>query len=212
MNYGQRGRELLLDLKKSDWLPPYNNENVRATVQEISLHVDELIDQVSATQKLQKEVNKNNDSNSKSRDQVPMEARPSMTLHDASIKRNKRCLLAYHMYRMNKLRELRSETSALPSHLRHLLCEAEIDFWTGYDQLIAKYSTDLDINLNADLSPPEDDFLEIRVVAPNLGRITTELGGSVALEVGTTHYLRRGDVEHLIRQGSVIQLYSEENS
>ena len=87
-----------------------------------------------------------------------------------------------------------------------------MDFWTEYDQLLSNYSTNLDLNLNADLSPPENDFLEIRVVQPNLGRITTESGGSVALEMGTTHYLRRGDVEHLIRQGSVIQLYSEETS
>ena len=70
----------------------------------------------------------------------------------------------------------------------------------------------LDLNLNADLSPPEDDFLEIRVVQPNLGRITAESGGSVALGMKTTHYLRRGDAEHLTWQGSVVQLYSEETS
>jgi len=209
MNFGQHGRELLLDLKRSDWLPPYNDENVRATIEEISLHFDELVEQVTATQQMQDE---DNTSGSISRNKsVPMEERPAMTLHDAAIKRNKQYLLAYHAYRINKLRELRSETSSVfPSHLRPLLCEAEADFWNGMDQLISNYSADIDLNLNSDLSPPEDDFLEIRVVQPNLGRITTELGGSVALEVGTTHYLRRGDVEHLIRQGSVIQLYGEE--
>ena len=40
MNYGQRGKDLLLDLKRSDWLPAYNDENVRAVLSEIKLHFD----------------------------------------------------------------------------------------------------------------------------------------------------------------------------
>jgi hypothetical protein len=33
----------------------------------------------------------------------------------------------------------------------------------------------------------------------------------VELEVGTMHYLPRGDVEHLVRQGALVQLSGEEN-
>eukprot|EP00970_Alexandrium_tamarense_P005769 scaffold936_cov97-Alexandrium_tamarense.AAC.1 len=42
MNYGQRGRDLLLDLKRSDWLPSYDEDAVRATIQESALHHDEI--------------------------------------------------------------------------------------------------------------------------------------------------------------------------
>ena len=132
-----------MDLNRSDWLPPYNDEHVKGTIEEISLHFNELLDQVSASQKMQQQLQQEQDDDdedgnngaksSSSREQVPMELRPSMTLHDASIKRNKRCLLAYHAYRINKLRELRSETSVFPAHLRPLLCEAEVDFWTEYE-------------------------------------------------------------------------------
>ena len=49
MNYGQRSKELLLELKRSDFIPPYNDEAVRATLSEISLHFDELNDQIEAS-------------------------------------------------------------------------------------------------------------------------------------------------------------------
>ena len=31
---------LLLDLKRSDWLPPYNDEHVKGIIEEISLHLE----------------------------------------------------------------------------------------------------------------------------------------------------------------------------
>lgn len=213
MNYGQRGRELLLDLKRSDWLPPYNDEGVRATLQEISLHFDELSDQVDAANSAAARSSGDGTSGSKSGGKIPMETRPAMILHDAAIRRNKRCLLAYHAYRMDRLRALRWETSAvLPPHVRALLSEAEVDFFTEYDRLVSHHCTSIDLDLNSDLTPPEEDLVQVRVVRSGLGRIATEYGGSVELDMGTTHYLPRGDVEHLIRQGALQQLDGEENA
>ena len=63
-----------------------------------------------------------------------------------------------------------------------------------------------------DLPPPEEDLVQVRVVRTGLGRIATEHGGSVELDLGTTHYLPRGDVEHLIRQGALQQLDGEEHA
>ena len=210
MNYGQRGRELLLDLKRSDWLPPYNEEGVRATLQEISLHFDELSDQVDAANSAAARAAGGDKGSSGS---IPMESRPAMILHDAAIRRNKRCLLAYHAYRMDKLRALRWETSAaLPPHVRSLLSEAEVDFFTEYDRLVSRHCTAIDLDLNSDLTPPEEDLVQVRVVRSGLGRIATEHGGSVELDLGTTHYLPRGDVEHLIRQGALQQLDGEEHA
>lgn len=216
MNYGQRGRELLLELKRSDFLPPYNDENVKATVEEISLHFQELQNQVRHVSQQQQQQQEGDEGQRQQQGGVPMELRPSMMLHDISIKRNKRCLLAYHMYRLRKLRELRHfhvGSSFLPTNVRNVLSESEINFWTDFDSLVSDFSAKSQINLSQDLSPPHymDDYIEVRVLREDIGRITTEFGGTVLLEKGTTHFLRRGDVEHLIRQGDVQQLTGEES-
>jgi len=198
MNYGQRGKDLLLDLKRSDWLPPYNDESVRGVLSEIELHFKELTAQAIAM---------SNDDNG-----MQMERRPAMLLHEAAIKRNKRCLLAYHAYRLDKLKALRWDTSAsLPAHIRALLSEKEVDFYTDYDKLVARYNSSLGVlDLNSYMQPPEEDLVEVRVVQSGLGTIVTDHFGEVSLELGTTHFLSRGDVEHLIRQGSLQQLDGEE--
>mmetsp|Transcript_25304 Transcript_25304/g.31181 ORF Transcript_25304/g.31181 Transcript_25304/m.31181 type:complete len:219 (-) Transcript_25304:107-763(-) len=216
MNYGQRGKDLLLDLKRSDWLPAYNDEGVRGTLSEISLHFDELSDQAKAASRAAQAAAKASES-SNTQIKMPMQSRPAMVLHEAAIQRNKRCLLAYHAYRIEKLKGLRWDTSAaLPPHVRSLLSEAEIDFYTQYDKLIARFNSSLGernngvLDLNSFMQPPEEDLVEVRVVQSGLGTIVTDQFGEVSLELGTTHFLSRGDVEHLIRQGALQQLDGEE--
>lgn len=199
MNYGQRSKELLLELKRSEFLPPYNGEVVRAALEEINLHFEALNDQFEATRL------------SSVDGKPPMESRPSLLLHNAAVKRNKRCLLAYHHDRLNKLKMVRWDTSAtLPPDVRSLLSETEIDFFKEYDNILDTYNSKLKgLSLNANLQPPEEDLIEIRVVKSGLGTIVTDMG-NVSLELGTTHFLSRDDVEHLIRQGAVVQLDNEE--
>lgn len=214
MNYGQRGRELLLDLKRSDWLPAYNEDAVRATLQEINAHTEELTILVRATS-----ANRTVSSSSEKTQQQQgpaIEDRPSLILHDASIRRNKRCLLAYHAYRIDKLRALRWETlsGTIPSSIKHVLSEAEIDYYNEYDKLVSHFGLHgplSNVDLYADQYPPEENYIQIRVVQSGLGKIETELCGTVELEVGSMHYLPRGDVEHLIRSGALVQLSGEES-
>jgi GINS complex subunit 1 len=196
-NYGQRGRELLLELKSSDWLPPYNDEAVRATLQEIQLHFDELTDQIII---------------SPAGEKPAMEMRPSLLLHDAAIRRNKRCLLAYHVYRLKKLRESYYCTAG-----NDKLSEAEVDFMTDYEKLRARYystsstsSSLLLLDLQANTFPPCHDLVQVRVLKDNLGKLVQDMGTCVSLEMGTLHYLPRTDVEPLIRQGFLEQVDGEE--
>mmetsp|Transcript_14649 Transcript_14649/g.20905 ORF Transcript_14649/g.20905 Transcript_14649/m.20905 type:complete len:241 (-) Transcript_14649:173-895(-) len=238
MNYGQSAKDLILEIKRSDWLPPYNEEGVRSSLSEISLHFEELEAQMIASNNAAQTMTSAgsgeaqaqtgdstaNSLNVNARRTPRMESRPSMLLHDTAIRRIKRCLLAYHSYRIDKLKALRWETSAtLPPHVRSLLSEAEVDFYLEYDKLLSRYpislsSTGADgidangaiLDLNADRQPPEEDMVEVRVVKDGLGTIVTEHWGEVSLELGTTHYLSRGDVEHLIRQGVLQQLDAEE--
>jgi GINS complex subunit 1 len=205
MNYGQRGRELLLDLKRSDWLPPYNEDCVRAALQEINSHTEELTVLVRAA----------NRTSSSTSSGPAIEDRPSLILHDASIRRNKRCLLAYHAHRIDKLRSLRWETSGtLPPGLKSVLSESEVDYFNEYDKLASRHGLAGPMSMydwNADQYPPEENLVQVRVVRDGLGRVETEYCGTVELEVGSTHYLPRGDVEHLIRSGALVQLSGEES-
>ena len=76
---------------------------------------------------------------------------------------------------------------------------AALDQFTAYDKLHGDYASFLQMDLTADLQPPKDLYIEVRV-EKDCGEIFTD-SGAVTLERGTTHYLRRSDVEHLIRQG-----------
>lgn len=217
MNYGRRGIDLLLDLKRScDFLPPYDDDGVRSTLQEISLHHDEMMDHLNAASGRRRKGSTGDQeggSKKKAGTEVPHESRPAIILHDASIRRNKQCLLAYHSHRADKLRSLRWETSAaLPGHVRPLLSEAELDFFAEYDRLVSRYGASVDLDLGADRTPPEEERITVRVVRAGLGRIATDYGDGVELDVGTIHHLPRGDVEHLVRQGALVQLDGEECS
>ncbi|KAL3797224.1 hypothetical protein ACHAWO_000653 [Cyclotella atomus] len=211
MNYGTKARDLLLELKSSDFLPTYNEEAVRASLAEITHHTDELTDLVRAANRQQSDAAEGTNTSSSSQPQIPIESRPSMLLHDASIRRNKRCLLAYHAYRIDKLRNLRWETAGtLPAHIQPLLSEAEIDFFRAYDNLVTSTSLYGLSDYNSDMTPPTENFVMVRVVEGGLGKIETEMCGVVELEVGTMHYLPRGDVEGLLRRGALVQLSGEE--
>jgi len=205
MNYGQSGRELLLDLKRSDWLPSYSEDGVRATLQEINSHTEELTILVRAANRTN-----NNDDGGPS-----IESRPSLILHDQSIRRNKRCLLAYHAFRIDKLRTLRWETSGtLPPGMKNVLSEAEVDFFNEYDKLASRHALGgpmSSLDWNSDQNPPEHNFIQVRVVQSGLGKIETEMCGTVELEMGSMHYLPRGDVEPFIRSGALVQLSGEES-
>ena len=67
--------------------------------------------------------------------------------------------------------------------------------------MLSAYQEVIDVDLTANLEPPKDLMIEIRVLV-NCGEIITE-NGPVSLDGGSTHYLRRSDVEHLIRLGKV---------
>lgn len=114
------------------------------------------------------------------------------------MRRNKRCLLAYHRTRTNKLEELvwrgadvvdlsgqqvrdgvaggnapgaRSTDSATSS-----LSPQEEDYVRQYGDLLAAYKGQwTDIDLTGSLEPPRDLFIDVRVLK-DAGEIQTEYG------------------------------------
>jgi len=121
-------------------------------------------------------------------------------VHHQSLKRNKRCLLAYHYHRLKKLEEFCWELGHIPQELLPNLSSLETDFSTEYQSIINNYASNFTgIDLSSSLEPPKDPYIEIRVLK-DCGEIYTE-NGLVTLSKNSQHYLRRTDVEHLINEG-----------
>ena len=58
-----------------------------------------------------------------------------------------------------------------------------------------------------DMNPPKELHIEVRV-KEDCGEIFTDTG-VVSLKKNTTHFLRRSDVEHLIRQDVLEQINTD---
>ncbi|KAI0051614.1 GINS complex Psf1 component [Auriscalpium vulgare] len=133
---------------------------------------------------------------------------PSLLLHQTALLRNKRCLLAYHAHRLDRLKDLYwTLGGALPAllsdaALRSRLAPAEVDFLRAYNtsllELRGAFSAELDITAGI-TTPPRDLHVLVRVVR-ECGVVQTELG-AIDFRRGQRFMVRRADVEHLIVQG-----------
>ena len=117
----------------------------------------------------------------------------TLLINHLAMRRNKRCLLAYHRTRTDKLEELvwngadvmdlagqqvrgsstgEASTSGSSSHLS----PNEEDFVRQYSDLLAAYKGQwTDIDLTGSLEPPRDLFIDVRVLK-DAGEIQTEYG------------------------------------
>lgn len=122
-----------------------------------------------------------------------------------SIQRNKRCALAYLYNRLQRIQRYRWEVGpSAASHLAENMSAAETTFLGAYNRLLANYSDAIELDLTADPLPPRDLYVEVRVNR-DCGSVLTD-SGPVTLKPGTAHFLKRTDVEHLIRQGALTHI------
>lgn len=132
----------------------------------------------------------------------------SVVIHQTTILRNKRCLLAYHQHRMDFLKSLYWNLGgALPPLLsnpaiRAALAPHEVDFLREYNTMVVDFRSDftdeLDITSGI-MNPPKDIHVLVRVVR-DCGVIQTE-AGAIDFQKGQRFLVRRADIEHLIVQG-----------
>lgn len=212
--HGRNGAELLKELRKTKWLPPYRvsftypstvstcspcpltneaptNLPQDTTVRAVATEIKELLEPFL-------EIMQNH------RQQLTSD--PSYTVgvivFFRSIQRNKRVALAYLMNRIRRILDYRWQVGpSASSHLSDNMSAQEREFLTGYNRLLGEYSNKVGLDLTADLQPPKDLFVEVRVKR-DCGEILTD-SGPVSFKPGTAHFLRRSDVEHLIRQGAL---------
>lgn len=154
-------------------LPPYQAELVRAVTREVrdlDKDVSELLEPFQG-------------SFDPSADQA---VATTLLVNHLSMRRNKRCLLAFHRVRTDKLEELvwkgadvvdlsgQQQTAA--DGPTSSLSPQEEEYVRQYGDLLAAYKGQwTDIDLTGSLEPPKDLFIDVRVLK-DAGEIQTEYG------------------------------------
>ncbi|KAK4238292.1 hypothetical protein C8A03DRAFT_15227 [Achaetomium macrosporum] len=210
--YGDLGNKLVQHAKRTQnlaHLPPYQTELVRAVtreVRELDKDVASLLEPYQG-------------SFDPSADQATA---CTLLVNHLSMRRNKRCLLAYHRTRTDKLEELVwsgadpldlaglqagavNDAAAADGGESSSLSPQEEDYFRQYGDLLAAYKGQwTDIDLTGSLEPPRDLFIDVRVLK-DAGEIQTEYG-AINLTKNSQFYVRQGDVERLIAQGYLQKL------
>jgi GINS complex subunit 1 len=221
--YAEQGNKLVADAKRISslqHLPPYAATTIRAATKEVrdlDREVSNLLAPYGASQgsdgtQIKSSFNPADD---------PATACALLVNH-LSMRRNKRCLLAYHRTRTAKLEEmcwngvdvseLRNQAVITPaaggsrqSTTGSSLSAEEEQYAHQYSDLLAAYKGQwTDIDLTGSLEPPKDIFIDVRVLK-DAGEIQTEYG-SITLTKNSQFYVRQGDVERLIQQGYLQRL------
>ncbi|KAH8731205.1 DNA replication complex GINS protein PSF1 [Phaeosphaeriaceae sp. PMI808] len=138
----------------------------------------------------------------------------ALLVNHLCMRRNKRCLLAYHRVRAEKLEsycwqgvDVLEQSGGADSSKKEesSLSPEEEEYVRQYSDLLAAYKGQwTDIDLTGSLEPPRDLFIDVRVLK-DAGEIQTEYG-SITLTKNSQFYVRHGDVERLIAQGYLQRL------
>ncbi|KAK4987136.1 DNA replication protein psf1 [Elasticomyces elasticus] len=210
--FAELGNKLIRDAKRTQNLPDlpsYQSETVRATVREVR-DLDRELEHLKAPFV-----------GSFDPSSEPAIA-CAMLVNHLSMRHNKRCLLAYHRVRSDRLEEMcwkgvdilnseqgadgrgRGENEAEGGSKSSLSPEEE-EYVRQYEDLLAAYKGQwTDIDLTGSLEPPKDLFIDVRVLK-NAGEIQTEYG-AINLTKNSQFYVRQGDVDRLIQQGYLQRL------
>jgi len=212
--YGELGNKLVQHAKRTQslaHLPPYQAEMIRAVTREVR---DLEKDRAATLESLAGSFDPSTD---------PATACALLVNHLCQ-RRNKRCLLAYHRVRSDKLEEMcwsgidvlerqqqagkaGESSGVLGAEVGNTssLSPEEEEYVRQYSDLLAAYKGQwTDIDLTGSLEPPRDLFIDVRVLK-DAGEIQTEYG-AITLTKNSQFYVRQGDVERLIAQGYLQKL------
>ena len=183
--HGELGNKLVANAKRTQTLPnlpPYSTELVRAITREVR-DLDRDVSRILAPY-----------AGSFTPASDPATACALLVNH-LSMRRNKRCLLAYHRVRAEKLEALVWEGKDVLDQQAHgqdvredglsngsgtanqnSLSPEEEEYFRQYSDMLAVYKGQwTDIDLTGSLEPPKDLFIDVRVLK-DAGEIQTEYG------------------------------------
>ncbi|KAH7343135.1 hypothetical protein BKA66DRAFT_577107 [Pyrenochaeta sp. MPI-SDFR-AT-0127] len=194
--YGETANKLVQNAKRTQalpHLPPYASELVRSVIREVR-DLDKDVSNILAPY-----------SGSFDPSASP-ETACALLVNHLCMRRNKRCLLAYHRVRSDKLEGYCWEgVDVLESQGGSGNGPEEEEYVRQYSDLLAAYKGQwTDVDLTGSLEPPRDLFIDVRVLK-DAGEIQTEYG-SITLTKNSQFYVRQGDVERLIAQGYLQRL------
>ena len=198
-NFGAKGASLVLDIAQSEkgTIPPYNDETVRAVVEESQEHHRSILKLIGDIQR-----------SGASLEEAKPDDAASILVHHQAVLRNKRALLVYLNERMSRVRALRwEEGTALPEVVGENMSPSERSFFTHYSALVNKYQGrrgGVGLNLTLDPTPPRDHKVQVRVLE-DYGEIVTR-DGTVDLSKNTVHLLWRDEAQPLITEGVLEKL------
>ncbi|KAI7899323.1 uncharacterized protein BX663DRAFT_521298 [Cokeromyces recurvatus] len=200
---GDLAYKLAKEIKRTSdlFISPYNDDLVQNICREIRfLH-----------NKAKETVNAMKEDPTRQAMQDPSNISQVMLYHLA-VKRNKRVLFAYNRYRTSKLKDILWNVGLYSKYKRQILASlgpTEQQFLEEYGEMVNTYKQSfLEVDLGgpggAGLEPPMDLFIEVRVIR-DAGEINTEYG-SLNLSKGNQFYVKRTDVESLIKAGYLIHV------
>lgn len=197
--HGRKAVQLLQDLKRARWLPPFNDKVVKEVVKEI------MSDHKEIQRMLAEE----------SEETLENEVLMGLYYLDDLIARNVRCLLAYLNARLEIVEQLRWEVGRLvPDEKLEKLHEAERQYFNRYNDILDKFmkryvhNCSHPLNLTAYAEAPEDVNIQVRVLRddPQLDGIVSNDSGLLRLRGGCQMMVKKSDVELLLRAGKVEQV------
>lgn len=207
---GQSAKELLLELAQTELrtIPPYQQERVQRVLQEVQEHHQEMTRVIREAEDKARRLQglPDNASIVLPWSRFPQDYTAMMT-HMTCIERYKRCLLAYSMARLERIKHILWCKHQLPHQVRDNLSPYEIDFARQYQQNLKQYakSCSMGMDLTMDEAPPKSTCVQVRVVRDH-GDMMSKTG-KIMLSKDTVHLLPLDEAEHLLRAGIVEYLH-----
>ena len=195
-NFGDKAATLVQDISQSEkgTIPPYNDELVRAVVDESNEHHRSILRLIGDIQE-----------QGTSLDAAAPEDAAAILVHHQAVLRNKRALLVYLNERADRVRALRWEVgTALPEDLGESLSHSERGYFQQYSALVNRYQGrrgGVGINITLDPTPPKEHKVQVRVLQERGELVTRD--GTVDLAKNTVHLLWRDEAQPLITEGVV---------
>lgn len=123
---------------------------------------------------------------------------------------NKRCLIAYHNERLNRLKKLRWEYgNNLPREIVQSLSKEELEWFTKYNDNLFSYMSSLNDGKGLDLTlymrPPKRLYIQVKCLK-DYGELDMEDGQPVKLMKNHILYLPFSQCQKLIHQGVLKQV------
>jgi hypothetical protein len=178
-----QGVELLNALKTAHWLPYYDQSLIREVAKEMGEHFAKLVHFTNLSE------------------QAPTEEKPkylaAFSLFCSAFWRNRRMVLAYLKYRMDKIVAMWWQVSdaEIPEKVKDRLSVYEQKFFQNYDKIIAEYCEEINLDLTTGFFPPTSTLVPVRVLAP-----------FDDFEGGKEYLVRPEQVERAIYEAKAVQL------